>query len=557
MDNPNGDPLLMKSDFYYLNDQLNAKLDTLYATVAAQDVDGDNRLRPNHPVEGQGLGEMQALADEDGNEYIDDFDLFLGQFDSNNDDMVVYDATLASQAGKGSLAEEFTGIDAQMCRLIDEAVPDRNGDGVVDSDDTQLGYKDGIIGTNDVYAKVRGRLMFAVSKAAWEESQGESYHHAVQGPVRPDADDAPISFQVGQDELREITTDMFNESQIWYADQVTDDFQDQVDSSSGTYTPVTEDTPYEEVPYGSEFPYDYYKRPVYEDMTFTNVTIPEGNNGLFINCTFKGVTYIETEANCTHQNWNFAGVLTQPDPEVEEYELKYPGLAAEFVDSESGQTITAADTRDYSNNIRFHNCTFLGSIAGDRPLAYTQVRNKVQMTGETRFYIDPNDEDLAEQSDSDELTGILNSIPEADRAMMERSSIMMPGWSMDVGSFQNVQAADPEDTPKVKLKGTIVSGILDIRGTAEVHGTLLMTFRPTSGQGPLSYYPDVHHKFNTTIGYFGQADGDGEGVGPEHPDFPGFGEIRLRYDPNAKLPDGIPWPVSAEPEPLSYVEGTL
>ncbi|MEY5032583.1 MAG: hypothetical protein RL354_1614, partial [Planctomycetota bacterium] len=35
----------------------------------------------------------------------------------------------------------------------------------------------------------------------------------------------------------------------------------------------------------------------------------------------------------------------------------------------------------------------------------------------------------------------------------------------------------------------------------------------------------------------------------------GFGEIRLRYDPDAKLPDGIPWPASVEPVADSYREG--
>ena len=34
----------------------------------------------------------------------------------------------------------------------------------------------------------------------------------------------------------------------------------------------------------------------------------------------------------------------------------------------------------------------------------------------------------------------------------------------------------------------------------------------------------------------------------------GFGEITLRYNPNAKLPDGIPWPVRIDPRPWTYNE---
>ena len=58
----------------------------------------------------------------------------------------------------------------------------------------------------------------------------------------------------------------------------------------------------------------------------------------------------------------------------------------------------------------------------------------------------------------------------------------MPGWSLDVGNFANDwDPLNPQNTAKVKLKGTIVAGILDVRGTADVHGTLLMTFRPVEG----------------------------------------------------------------------------
>ena len=35
----------------------------------------------------------------------------------------------------------------------------------------------------------------------------------------------------------------------------------------------------------------------------------------------------------------------------------------------------------------------------------------------------------------------------------------------------------------------------------------------------------------------------------------GFGEITLRYNPTAQLPDGIPWPIRIDPDPLTYTEG--
>ena len=81
---------------------------------------------------------------------------------------------------------------------------------------------------------------------------------------------------------------------------------------------------------------------------------------------------------------------------------------------------------------------------------------------------------------------------------------MMPGWSIDVGNFANETEADPEDTPIVKLKGTVVTGILDMRGTFDLHGTLLNTFRPVEGEGPL-YYGGGPDAFNATIGFLTTA----------------------------------------------------
>jgi len=96
--------------------------------------------------------------------------------------------------------------------------------------------------------------------------------------------------------------------------------------------------------------------------------------------------------------------------------------------------------------------------------------------------------------------------------------------------------------------------LIDIRGSADVHGTVLTTFRPVEGEGPLHYggTPDA---FNTTIGYFGSDDGDMEGVDVEDPGFGGFGSVTLRYDPDARLPDGIPWPLTATAKATTWYEG--
>jgi len=557
LDTENGDPLVMRSDFYYLDATLDGKLDTLYDRIIDYDADGDSRLRPDHPTEANGLEGYADLVDYDGDEYVTDFDLFLDHYDTDADIAVCYDPGLALAATGQSYTNEFSGVDDQLARLIDEAFPDRDGDGVVTFADTQLGYKDGIIDNKDLYAKVTGRLAFSIARPPWDSANGASYQTVVNGPIRPNIDQSATTFEVPDEELLEITTDMFLDSQTWFDNAASGQDFDSPDldgtdgqvlaniNNGATFSPAS-DNEWESVPFGAEGAYDYYRRPRYENMTFTDVRIPEGCNGLFVNCTFVGVTYIETEQGGVHPNWNYSGSKQPEDPDDPDSNLQ-PGdwdIPSEL----NGSPVE--DTRPLSNNIRFHNCIFLGTLTGDAPGEYTHWRNKVQFTGNTRFYIDSEDPDIDEDNDSDTATEIrnqLNSMTETEIEEMKKSSIMLPGWSVDVGSFDNA-------APKVKLNGTIIAGILDVRGTVDVHGTLLMTFRPVEGEGPL-FYGGQTDAFNTTIGYFGPADGDSEGVDPGDADFDGFGEITLRYNPDAKLPDGIPWPIRVTSEPSTYVEG--
>lgn len=552
LDSDNGDPLVLRSDFYDLDpDVLDGQLDTFYQQLAIWDADGDNRLRPNHPVEADGLVGYPELQDWDGNEYIDDFDLFLGVFDSDTDGRVVYDESMALAAGHSGLSMEF-GVDAQLASLIDNAMPDRDGDGVVtpDGTDRALGYRDGILDARDLYGKVHGRLAFAVDEESWEDANGEGWQAIVQGPVQTWSDHAPASFEVTEPELVEVTTEMFLNAANWFEDQSMsgapfgDTSSGQVAENIGAgegaeYVDASTQS-FESVPYGSTGAYDWYRRPVYRNMTFENVRIPTGTNATFESCRFIGVTWIETEENCGDPNWNYAGSI-EPDGNGG-FQERFPDMMA------SNGSSQFDDTRSESNNLRFHDCTFLGSICGDKPAEFTHWRNKIQLTGNSRFYVDPFDVDLMSQPDSDELAADLNGLGAATLEELAKSSVLLPGWSVDVGNFDN------DTDSRVKLTGTIVTGVMDIRGTALVDGTLLMTFRAAENVGPL-FYGGSTEAFNTTIGYFGPDDGDGEGADPTDPDFPGFGEIVLRYDDDAKLPDGIPWPVTLQPENGSYWEG--
>ena len=595
LDLPNGDPVVVRSDFYDLDPDLDDKLDLLYTQVADFDEDQDGRLRPNHPGESGGLAGNPDLVDYDGNEYVDDFDLFLAHFDTDDDRRVVYDQALAVAAGLGALTVEY-GVDAllvsdnQLMEMIDLSNEDRDNDGVLGSpNDIQLGWSDGVIDVNDEYLKINGQVQLAVVMTDWEGYHGESFQTVVRGPIYAGLDENAVAFSVEENDMLELTTNMFSGARTWYEAQVPAspvvDLADPPEDPAllmadaevaGTFyaagSPPAGYDSWEGVPHQSPSSYDYYQRPTYVDCVFRNVRIPRGNNALYINCTFVGVTYVEAlSVEDDEGHWNYTGAVGWNDDNIdgiaqdsEFYTPKFADPDDEFapMTASLGNGDETAETRLYSNNLRFHNCAFLGSLAGDRigsgnpgDSTYTHWRNKIQMTGETSMYIDPEDTDLEERIAAGDTIGatsaaqakvLLESIDAADRAELAKSSILMPGWSVDVGSFIST-------APTVKLKGTIVAGVFDIRGQAELDGTLLMTYRPVVGEGPMAVMGSINvEKFNTTIGYFSADAGDNEGDEPE----PGeYGKIRIRYDPDALLPDGIPWPATVEPIANTYYEG--
>jgi hypothetical protein len=144
----------------------------------------------------------------------------------------------------------------------------------------------------------------------------------------------------------------------------------------------------------------------------------------------------------------------------------------------------------------------------------------------------------------------------------------------------------------VQLKGTIVAGVMDIRGNTDIDGSLMLTFLPVAGEGPLQQngVPVGNPAgFNATLGYFGPDDGDGESLDPSQlpivngqrivgwdvdgdgiadvahdqsqppgstaVPFYGYGRVNLNWNPSLPMPDGIMLPVGIEAIPYTYREG--
>ncbi|MBX3363076.1 MAG: hypothetical protein KF705_16765 [Phycisphaeraceae bacterium] len=391
---------------------------------------------------------------------------------------------------------------------------------------------------------------------------------------------------------------------------------------------------FEQVPFNSPSYSDWYYRPVYENMVFKDVIIPIGTNALFKNCTFAGVTYVRTHTGNTHANWTLYGKMVmdsssgRPKPDRarsiygddphEENGADAPDMLpvtaippqqwvlladepldkGDLLQSQVGSVSATSyaqlpaplvidgkrvtDTRAYSNNIRFHDCTFVGSIVSDTPTEYTQVRNKFQFTGATRFLkVHPEYPDDARYNpESSDIQEIL------------KSSMMLPNYSVDIGNFNS------PPTQNVQLQGAVIAGVLDVRGTATIDGALVLTFSPVRGEGPMkdSLGNPVGNPagFNATLGYFGPDDGDSESLDPATlPEFEGvkivgwdldgdgiadigptdtptaaelengavpvpfhgLGRVTLRFNPDMMLPDGIMLPLQVRPSVGTYREG--
>ncbi|MEM1445268.1 MAG: EF-hand domain-containing protein [Planctomycetota bacterium] len=521
VDLQNGHPVQAVSDFRGLDSDLDDDLDALIGTLITNDANGDNRININSSSETDGIDDPEDF-DRDGDGYISDFDFVLKAFDSNDD-------------GRISASEFGTSSDTtkeQLFELINEVSP---WAGIGDNDD----YLD----ASDFYAKIRGPVSILATEDDWEGgAAGGAYQDFLQGPLMPDYGDSPVTFDDTSDaDAYQFTQDDFNISM--FADDAATTIEDQAaapvanDPTEPTEFLPPSDSTRESVPFNAAFPYDYYERPVYRNMVFENAKIAKGTNALFENCRFIGVTYIETETQNSDPLFNYIGMqnadgsFKHPDKTIEIDGVEYGGNAPDVGEEQ------AKGTKALGNNVRFHNCTFEGAIiSGDwpggttslQPAEYTHVRNKVAFTGNTNFNIDGSTE-----------------LSDTEKALYRRSTLVLPHFSVEMGSFDEAYS----NAETVELSGTIVAGLIDMRGQVNVNGTVVTTFEPISDSGPV--IGNTSPQFNTTLGYFDGSAGDLEADLPTV----GLGKIRLRYDPSIPLPDGIDGPITIEAITETFVEG--
>ena len=234
-------------------------------------------------------------------------------------------------------------------------------------------------------------------------------------------------------------------------------------------------------------------RPVYENMTFDNIVIPTGHNPKFVNCTFNRVTYVDT--NETTELGSGSGEWSHSYYE----EHAIPGQESRSQDRHNSE----------SNNVIFENCSFNGPVVTAVPRDYWWSKNALTFEGDTTF----------------------------NNTHMPESTIMAPNFGVDIGG----RGYDEETNPNSTLTGIIVGGIVDVRGTANIEGTILSMYYPDADRGSAARY------YGTNIGFL-EDGGETQGA----TGFPG--NIRIVPQPDNVLPFGMQHKYSLAPEPDSYVE---
>lgn len=273
---------------------------------------------------------------------------------------------------------------------------------------------------------------------------------------------------------------------------------------------------FEKTPWGSTTSQGIYKRPVFRNMHFENVTIPEGLNAVFVDCTFEGVTFVQLDENISFKavgenqvpdTWPWIRTKTTGGGQANtgtQAQLPNPDVAP--TSAMSNDVRTNGSTK--GNNLRFEGCTFTGPLASDVPNAYTHAANSWEFTGDTVIDTQWKDPSTGETS----------------------VSILAPQTNIEMGSYE-----DGKEN-LVKLRGVVVAGNIDIRGKGWIDGALINTGNAAGSM---------------TLGYFGDNDST-VSLTPET--LRRAGRLIMRYNQALALPDGIDIPVSITPDPTTYLE---
>lgn len=157
----------------------------------------------------------------------------------------------------------------------------------------------------------------------------------------------------------------------------------------------------------------------------------------------------------------------------------------------------------YYNNIRFEDCTFNGTIITDVPQYLKWQHNCLYFTGTATFN---------------------------NNSGVEEATILAPHFNVNLGN------TNPEHSDNNILRGAIVGGIVDVRGNANIYGTIISMCDTT--QWSSGYVTNI-----------GATLDDG---GSETTSLGDIGTIEIEPDQDKMLPAGINTDIIIVPKQSSY-----
>jgi len=161
--------------------------------------------------------------------------------------------------------------------------------------------------------------------------------------------------------------------------------------------------------------------------------------------------------------------------------------------------------QDRSNNVRFQDCTFNGVIVTDVPQSMDWIDNCLYFTSGATFN---------------------------NQSSIQEATILAPHFNVNLGN------TNPNQGDNNILTGAIVGGIVDVRGNAEIYGTII------------SMYDTTPH----SSGYVTNIGATLDDGGTETTELGDVGTISITPEEDMMLPSGITSPIIIKTDNSTYSE---
>ena len=587
-------PVLILSDFMHFHDGLKTKITNFNtylrgsSIVNSQTIKNhngfDNRISTNNVPEYQAAARA-GYKDVNGDNYIDEYDLFVDTFDTNKDGKIDK-GEFTNSSGKLYDAGLFQTIDNLSPPLVNE---DKNGNGFLDSDEDTLitngkldvekprpGFDNQQIdfanGLNDGYQKIAGPILLATTANAWQStlSSPASVGDYFQGPIAPpETGQTPIKFGAGPQELIDLNPQNF--------EQAAENFRKKTGTNGGqsskvlgrienvdlaaadaaTYSPPyviagapagnttlkagdpIPNTPYKVGQAVSKTAFDQTvaalkatpKPPPLPTSTTAPLQISD-------KAPFESTSWQATYQRPVFYGVHFRNVKIPKGINALFEDCTFEGVT--FVEVERDVKNSAGNTSTSPSDGSYFAQKMQPGFTFNKDVALTAKTSQGFVNGNNlRFnnciFEGPIGSNYATAythfANSWEFTGSTLFNNKVDQT----ATIVAPQTNIEMGSY-----TDPNKAPST-LVGVVVAGNLDIRGTSIVDGSILVT---GDGAG------------NTTLGYFGASDGDTSTAVDLTKNGGSWGRLHIRYNPYRVMPDGINIAVVLTEHTDTYREGT-